>query len=495
MPPFARVEVIAGAPSQVKEIPRVGLEVGRADTAGLCLDTPSVSKRHARFFWEGDDLLVSDLGSTNKIHRDGQMIDLPTMVQDGDELVLGEVLLRIQIEDTGYGYPLAELPETDKVMVSRPDDSSQVDRRAAELLPVVESFFHARDFRELGQRVVSSVKKNVNCSRVALLEIEERTQRFRLLGIEGVLDPAFVSRTVVAEAARRGIALHQLGAMGRPTAPSLLNARATSAVAALLRCRGDRQRILYVDTLADDIKRTPPLTWVQAFELQIFASYAASAFDALQTQKEVADERVRFEGLRRHFSPAVVEQLALLRNPEKEVTAPRSLSAAVLFADLAGFTSLTERWRAHPDSLVSVLDLWFEAGSRAIFAHGGTLDKFVGDSIMAVFGAPFPMRDATQAAVRCARDMQRVAGQLDSETGAGLQVTIGIETGQVLACSVGSRRRHDFTVMGDAVATAARLQEMAPAGAIVVGERAAAEIRQFVQLEDVDGQGKLWRVL
>jgi adenylate cyclase len=495
VPPFARVEVIAGAPSQVKDIPRLGLEIGRADTAGLCLDTPSVSKRHARFFWEGEDLLVADLGSTNKIHRDGQLIDLPTMVQDGDELVLGEVLLRISIEQTGYGYPMTELAETDKILSSRPDDTNPVDRRAAELLPVVESFFHARDFRELGQRVVESVKKNMSTSRVALIEIEEKTQRFRLLGIEGATDPTFVSRTVVGEAARRGIALHQLGAMGRPTAPSLLNARATSAVAALLRCRGDKVRVLYIDTLTEEMKRVPPLSWVQAFELQIFASYAASAFDALQTQKEVADERVRFEGLRRHFSPAVVEQLALLRNPEKEVTAPRHLPAAVLFADLAGFNALTERWRSHPDSLISVLDLWFEAGSRAVFGHGGTLDKFVGDSIMAVFGAPFPLRDATQAAVRCARDMQRLGGQLDAETGAGLQVTIGIESGQVMACSVGSRRRHDFTVIGDAVASAARLQEAAPEGSIVVGERAAAELASVVKLEDLDGRGKIFRVV
>jgi adenylate cyclase len=252
--------------------------------------------------------------------------------------------------------------------------------------------------------------------------------------------------------------------------------------------------MIYVDTLADEVKKVPPLTWRQAFELQIFASYAASAFDALQTQKEVADERVRFEGLRRHFSPAIVEQLALLRNPEKEVTAPRQLSAAVLFADLTGFTSLTDRWRTHPDSLVSILDLWFEAGSRAVFAHGGTLDKFVGDSIMAVFGAPFPIRDATQAAVRCARDMQKVCTQLDAETGAGLQVSIGIESGQVLACSVGSRRRHDFTVLGDAVANAARLQEAAPPGAIVIGERAAGELGKTVELESIAGAHPMWRV-
>jgi len=491
------VEVIAGAPAQVKEVPRTGLDIGRGESAGLWLDSPSVSKRHARLFWEGDDLLVTDLGSTNKIHRDGQVIDLPTLVNDGDELVLGEVLVRVIVADGGFGYPLAALPETDKVMTSRPqaDATGEIDRRAAELLPVVESFFHARDFRELGQRIAQSVKKNLVCSRVALLEIEERAQRFRLLGIEGESDPAFVSRTVVTEATRRGIALHQLGAMGRPTAPSLLNAKSTSAVSALLRCRGDRVRVLYVDTLADEARRVPPLGWRQAFELQIFASYAASAFDALQTQKEVADERVRFEGLRRHFSPAVVEQLALLRNPEKEVSAPRQLGAAVLFADLAGFTSLTERWRAHPDSLTSVLDLWFEAGSRAVFAHGGTLDKFFGDSIMAVFGAPFPIGDATQAAVRCARDMQRVGSQLDAETGAGVQVTVGIESGQVLACSVGSRRRHDFTVLGEPVSKAARLKEAAPPGVIVVGDHAAAELGESVSLEALDQDGKIWRVV
>ena len=504
----ARIEVIEGAPPRTVEVPRAGLEVGRGEAAGLVLDAPSLSKRHARFFWEGDDLLVEDLGSTNKIHRDGQAIVAPTSCADGDELVLGEVVIRVELAgaETGtYGLPTAELCATDQFMSPRPEepvDAAAVEKRAAEILPVVESFFHVRDPRELGRRVAEAVKQKLAVSRVALIEVDEEAQRFRPLGLEGAKDHRFVSNSIVGDARRRGLALYQLGAVGRPMPGSLVNARATSAVAAALRARGDKLRVLYADTLPEHAPRIRPLTWRHAFELQLFAASAASAFDALSTQKQVAEERVRFEGLRRHFSPAVVEQLSLLSRPERDITAPRLVPASVLFADLSGFTQLTDRWKLQPESLVSLLDMWLDVGTRAVFAHTGTLDKYVGDAIMAVFGAPFNVQGAAVHAVACALDMQRAIAQLAQVTGEDLAVTAGVSSGPVLSCAIGSKRRHELTVFGETVGVASRLREAAERGAVLVGEGTAGEVAHAVNLAEAGElvlpnrrTARAWRVL
>jgi adenylate cyclase len=242
-------------------------------------------------------------------------------------------------------------------------------------------------------------------------------------------------------------------------------------------------RVLYADTLTEHLAQNPPLTWRHAFELQLFASSAASAFEALAAQQRTSRDRLKFENLRRYFSPSLVEQLQLLSRTEDEYLAPAVLSATVVFADLSGLTRLTERWQKRPQALVSLLDLWFERGARAVFAQNGTLDKFIGDGIMAVFGAPFPVDQSTLRALHCAGEMQRVIGQLARDTGEALSLTVALATGPVLSCYTGSRRRHEFTVLGETVGRAAKLRELAQPGEILTDETAAAELAPMAEFE------------
>jgi adenylate cyclase len=494
----ARVEIVHGCPARVVEVPASGLEVGRGEGVGLVLDAPSVSKRHARFVWDGDDLLVEDLGSTNKVHRDGVMLDQRTSLADGDELVLGEVVLRVGLLGHTTLISVSQLPDTANAMMPRPKETgpTDVERRAAEILPVVEQFFHARDLRDLGRKVVGAVKQALQVSRAALIEIED-DQRLRVLAVEGAKDITWVSRTVVAEAVKRGLSLHQLGAVGRPVSGSLVDARAASAVAAMVRTGGERVRVLYCDMLAEDLSRAAILTWRHAFELQLFASSAASAFEALQSAQKHNRDRLRFENLRRNFSPSLVEQLSLVSRPDEEFLAPAIVPATVLFADLSGITRLTDRWRARPQALVSLLDLWFEQASRAIFAQSGTLDKFIGDGVMAVFGAPFALDGSSARALRCLGELQRAVAQLARDTSENLSLTAALCTGPVLSCYTGSRRRHEFTVLGETVGRAARLREQAGPGEVLLDEGTAAELSTYAEFEPAGTGGNgasVWRL-
>lgn len=495
--PVARVDVVQGARGRMVALPRGGLVLGRSedeirrvigaapDTAILVLDNASVSKVHARFFWRGDDLFVEDgwwnerrehVRSRNGVHREGREI-LQALVLDGDELVLGDVVLRVAVEGAAYGMPRSELGEVQSTLQPSPERPASVEKRAADMLPIVETLFGAHDFTTLGQRIVAAAKEHLKPSRAAVIELEEQAQRFRILALAGAPDPSFISRTVVDESVARGVALYRSGSMpGRAPVASLIQSGATSALGATIRPRSGPVRLLYADTLLS----APHLTWTHALEAQLLAAHAAAAFDALETQRQIAEQRLRFEQLRRFFAPNVVEHL--LKNPEAIGAAPQVVEASVLFADLSGYTRLSERLSNRLDTLVALLNRWLEAASRAVFAHAGTLDKFIGDAVMAVFGAPFPVANGPAQAVRAALEMREAIARISQETGEELAITVGVNTGPMLAGSVGSKKRLEFTVLGDTVNVAARLQGVAERGQILIGQATMAALGDEVEV-------------
>jgi adenylate cyclase len=144
----------------------------------------------------------------------------------------------------------------------------------------------------------------------------------------------------------------------------------------------------------------------------------------------------------------------------------------ILFADIRGFTRLSEV--LPPEQLVAAINGCFDVLDDAISHYGGEVDKFLGDAVMATFGAPIAHDDDPRRAVLAALEMQsalrRLNVQLRRQIGCELEMRIGINTGMVLAGPIGSRRKRAFTVMGDAVNVAARLEHAAPVGSILIGE-------------------------
>ncbi len=172
-----------------------------------------------------------------------------------------------------------------------------------------------------------------------------------------------------------------------------------------------------------------------------------------------------------HVSDAVAQELLrqrddLLRTGRAE---PQQLTATVLFCDIGGYSQAAERLDLH--TLMRWLGGFMEPMARAVMRHHGVVDKFIGDAVMAVFGVPVPRdseagidRDVANA-VACARDMARemllVNGKWRTEGLPEVDVSIGIHTGPVLAGCIGSAERMEYTVIGDTVNTANRLQTYA----------------------------------
>src|SRR5919205_1221974 len=159
--------------------------------------------------------------------------------------------------------------------------------------------------------------------------------------------------------------------------------------------------------------------------------------------------------------------------------------ATVLFADLVGSTALAES--QDPERTRALLDRFYDAMAAEIESAGGTVEKFIGDAVMAAFGAPTALEDHAERALHAALAMQR---RLEEVSGDRLALRIGVNTGEVV---VGRPREGSSFVTGDAVNVGARLEQAAGPGEILVGERAAAAVRGAFELAEpvtVEAKGK-----
>ena len=170
-------------------------------------------------------------------------------------------------------------------------------------------------------------------------------------------------------------------------------------------------------------------------------------------QAELARTVRTFE---RFMDPAVVRRLLDEKNAE-ELLAPRSCEITVLFSDIRGFTRLSEKRSAV--EVVRLLDDYFGRQVQVIYRHGGTLDKFIGDAVMAFWGAPEPDPSQQRAAIACALEMQQELERFRRDYGfEDFGIGVGIHTGPAVVGMVGCEQRYDFTAIGDTVNLASRIE-------------------------------------
>ena len=189
---------------------------------------------------------------------------------------------------------------------------------------------------------------------------------------------------------------------------------------------------------------------------------------------------------------ALRAQLAALPKPKQSEPAPdeRKL-VTIMFADISGFTALSET--LDPEEVHRLINACFNRLVPLVQKYEGTIDKFIGDEIMAVFGAPVAHEDDPERALHAAMEMMDGIEQFNRDFGTGLGIHMGINTGRVVAGKVGSENRRDYSVMGDAVNLAARLQDASPEGQIFVGSsthRATEALFEFEELPPLMLKGK-----
>jgi adenylate cyclase len=210
--------------------------------------------------------------------------------------------------------------------------------------------------------------------------------------------------------------------------------------------------------------------------LTALGNFAAVAIERARLQSRIEhEERIR-ERLSRYHSPGVVDEI--VTGGPQGVESVRTREVTVFFADIVGFTSSAETM--DPEEVSRFLERVFTFAADAIFEQGGTLDKFIGDAVMAFFGAPIPQPDHARRAVAAAAKLVESLHEWNLQRTArgerAVAVRVGVNTGRAFVGDIGSDRRVDYTVLGNTVNVAARLEStVAGANEVVVGAETARQ--------------------
>jgi adenylate cyclase len=290
------------------------------------------------------------------------------------------------------------------------------------------------------------------------------------------MQPMMISRSILKEAVRVERAMLVASVADDPrfhAALSIEQMGIRSAICVPLYHQGQITGVIYVDSQRD----AGPLDSRDLEVLTVLGLMVAAGIAQISLRSDVARERTMRQRLARYNSPHVVEQIMKLAPRQEDEMQADEYDVSVLFADLTGFSAIAENWAA--GEVVRVLNLVFERWTSNVFQRDGTLDKYIGDAVMAVFGAPLRQTDHAQRAVATALAMQRTLDELNRlrPEAPPLRLRAGINSGRVIAGDIGSPLHKAYTVIGDVVNIASRLEtSVAQPGQVVIGQATFEQI-------------------
>lgn len=282
-----------------------------------------------------------------------------------------------------------------------------------------------------------------------------------------------ISRTITLKVMREKVAVLSQDAKTDELflgSDSIVSQGVRSTICAPLITESNVHGVLYAD-------RLDPFATFTADHLEMISAVAAQTAVTVETvkaHKRLAREEVARANYSRFMPEYVVKQL--LESPNSFRLGGVNQQVTVLFADIRGFTAISEKEK--PEKVVNLLNRYFSVMTDIIFEFGGTLDKYIGDGMMAIFGAPTAGEEDALNAVKAAVTMQKRLGQLNAELGAegygSISVGIGLHTGEATIGYIGSNKRSEYTAIGDTVNLASRLESNAAGGQILMSEATAA---------------------
>jgi adenylate cyclase len=486
------------------------VRLGRGGDNDVVLSDVSVSRYHAELIREAGGWHVQDLKSTNGVEVNRVPVQRAP-VQAGDRLGIGvfDVLLEKTeprdvrspaIDDTGpiltnativrplaefaaaYGLAGSSAPAAAPSPLSAQDttrEQTDADRRFGFLTRLAGILIVAESVDEVLRRLLDIAFEALPVDRGFIhLDDGQGELECELMRIKDRVDvrPAGeipVSRTMLRAVIQERVALVTFDAQSDQRLSGGESIRLHQIRGAMCAPLWSGERIIGVMQVDSPFQ-------VGAFNerdldfLTTLANFAAVAVERIRWARQAELEKSLRNRLERYHSPAVVEEV-LRQGTEEGMEGMGRLKPAqvtVLFADLVGFTSFAENSR--PEEVADSLDAFLNLAVEAIFRAGGTLDKFIGDCVMAFFGAPVPLEDHALRAVRAAVEIQRDLAAWNRERQAqglpGFRARVALNSGPVVVGDIGSARRVDYTVLGNTVNVAARLEALvAQPGDVVLG--------------------------
>jgi adenylate cyclase len=493
------------------------IHIGRAASNDITLPHSSISRNHALLEGKRDVWVVTDQHSANGVLVNGVRIEHAEL-KSGDIIGLGDIKLRFENMTTGtvvakaspeLASHLTQILDQENVAKlldrsktkgpsewtdSRVDTDGRMEylRRENRLLTLLYQVSRA-----LGDK--TAVDDVTQCVLDLVLQIDGAERGYAMLLTEDSLRDAphaasnytflpailryrqapktttpqmTLSRAIIQQVMESKGPLLVMDAKEDARfsgSQSMAMSGMQSAMCAPLSSRDRVFGLLYVDNLS---KRG---TFLQE-DLEVFAVIAAQAglvIDRVMAKSEVMRQGVQLSALERFLSPAISRKISAEAADIR--LGGESQRITLLFADVRGFTTMAEKMK--PREAVEVLNEFFERMTNVIFEHDGTLDKYLGDGLMALFGAPFALQNDAEAAVRAAVNMQKSLAELNMISGKSpLNIGIGIHTGEAVVGFLGTERRMDYTAIGDTVNVASRLTSQAGPGQIVISTATYSQI-------------------
>ncbi len=220
--------------------------------------------------------------------------------------------------------------------------------------------------------------------------------------------------------------------------------------------------------------------------LKAIGSQMAMIIEQASLNEQIREEEQMRSRLERFHSPQVIEMILRGSQEAKDnIMEPKDLTATILFTDINGFTRLSEQMP--PREINMVLNEYFSKMTEIIFKYDGTLDKYIGDGLMAVFGAPMERVDDPERAIKAALEMRDELSSMmrQKERERKFTFRVGINTGRVVAGNIGSPMRMDYTIIGDPVNIASRLESIAEPSQILIGEETYQLVKDKFRIRDV----------
>jgi adenylate cyclase len=487
------LELVYDGGGVIRRVPvRAGLTLGRSSDNDIVLKDFSVSRHHARVEGGAEEFRIVDLGSTNGVKIDDAPVGSAVLVA-GARITIGSFLLTVEdaaadgggLSSATYLRPLAEFNQDYGLEGERPAAASQgggVRGRVFEILAqVAKTLIQVEELEPVLAKVMDVVFEHLLVDRAFILLFDEgrtpRLELYRAREAEGQQTPEVpISSTIIDMVSGQKVALltHDAQADERFEAgQSIRIHQIRSAMCTPLWLRDRVIGVIYVDS---------PLH-VGSFSasdldlLTALANYAAVAIERARLNERIRSERMVRDRLERYHSPAVIE--AVLARPERDEAPVTARETSILFVDIVDFTPRCES--QSPEEVAAFLNQFFSLAADAVFEFGGTLDKFIGDEVMAFFGAPLPQADHAERAVRSALSLLERLERWNAERAAAgldeVRVRAAIHSGPVVVGDIGSETRVDYTVLGNTVNVAARLQEYAAEpGQVVIGDTTYAAV-------------------
>ncbi|HVT04068.1 MAG TPA: adenylate/guanylate cyclase domain-containing protein [Thermoanaerobaculia bacterium] len=497
--------------------------IGRTEGNDLVLNHPSVSRRHAKFERRELKWWIVDLKSTNGVKVNSTPVTEREVAQ-GDKILVGSVQLevrsipqvdfsddspfdnpsgtvirRISDFNSEFGLDLADLATgtTGRPGVSgasvpvMPAATVTREKIFAVLVQVAKVLLQSEELSSVLSTVMDIIFKYLPVERGLLILFDDdgnpvpKLAKF-IEGSDGQEIP--ISRTILKMVASQQVSLLTSNALEDARLLGGKSIAIHGIRSAMCVPLWNRTRVIGAVQVDSPI-HVGVFTNEDLDLLTALANFAAVAIERAQLAEKIEQERKIRTKLERYHSPGVIDEIVKgVINVSTDQAEIKNADVSILFADICGFTTISETKK--PEEVSEFLSHFFSCAVEAIFAHGGTLDKFIGDAVMAFFGAPIAQEDHAARAVKAAITMRQLVGEWNADRVRNnlppVNIRVGINSGPAVVGNVGTEKRVDYTVLGSSVNIASRLESgVAKPGNIVISQSTYESVEGLFKVESL----------